>query len=103
MSNGAFTTYGSTLINGQLVPVLALSGMRPISALAPIYSGRGAVPPTLPSGVTAGPGIGGATSNAQAVQAAAANPFSLQLSPVLWLVIFLAVGLLGLRYVHWRG
>lgn len=96
MAGQVFNTgYGTMGVNDQLIPVLTYRGLRPPITAAPNYMGRGAVPPTLPGGVS-----NAGSSNAVA---AAANPFDIRLSPVIWMVGFLFLGILGLRYVHWRG
>jgi hypothetical protein len=40
--------------------------------------------------------------NSAAGQQAAANPFSFVQSPLIIAVAALVIGLLGLRYIHWR-
>jgi hypothetical protein len=45
----------------------------------------------------------GGPANLDASDVAANDPYSPEKSPVLWACVFLVVGLLGLRYVHWRG
>lgn len=92
-------SYGSRVINGQLVPVFegSASTMVP-AAVGPTYRGIGNRPPaTIPSGVTSPAGNGNLAG-----AAAAAQPFSLTASPVPLLLVMLVVGLLGLRYIHWR-
>lgn len=89
------TVYGSMGVNDQLIAVPTYRQLRPPVTMAPNYAGRGAVPPTLPGGVS--------NSGSSNAVAAAANPFDLKLSPVIWMIGFLFLGILGLRYVHWRG
>lgn len=47
-------------------------------------------------------GYGTAGNNAQVTAVANANPWNLKVSPVLWAIAFLLVGLLLLKGVHWR-
>jgi hypothetical protein len=100
-------TYGSQPINGQLVPEYTSTAMFPSPAYVPYYAGKGAATPTLPPPVqfhgngsdpwTSGLDMSGAVSQA------AADPFNPVKSPVIWAIVFLVVGILGLRHVHWRG
>lgn len=99
--------YGSSVVNGQLVPNYTWAAMKPAQAAAPYWQGNGAKPRTLMGygmGQTgpAGTGIGGGGTLTDGGDASA-DPFSLQKSPVIWAVAFLIVGILGLRHVHWRG
>jgi len=99
--------YGSQPVNGQLVPELTKTQIFPSQAYVPYMQGRGAATPTLPPPVawfsgggnpyTSGLDISGASSQA------AAAPFDPVVSPVWWALGFLVFGILGLRYVHWRG
>ena len=99
--------YGSQPINGQLVPELTATQMFPSPAYVPYAQGRGAATPTLPPPVnffTGGnnPYTTGLETSSNAA-AAAAQPFNPVVSPVIWALVFLIVGVLGLRDVHWRG
>jgi hypothetical protein len=99
--------YGSQAINGQLVPELTNTQIFPSQAYVPYMQGRGAATPTLPPPVswfsggsnpyTSGLEVGSTSSQA------AAEPFNPVVSPVWWALGFLIVGILGLRFVHWRG
>ena len=98
------------VINGQLVPVSPNYAINPAAfGPAPISFDMYAATPTVPPYAgTPGPGMapsarqGGAdVANVSAAAAAEANPFNLQLSPLVWSLIFLVVGLAGLRLVHW--
>lgn len=101
MSNGyyspAYGGSGSMSVNGQLVNVPMSSSFFPSAAAAPYYKGSGQSPPTIPLSYSSG---NGSTSTQAAM--AAANPFSFTQSPLMIAVIALVVGVLGLRYVHWR-
>ena len=88
---------GSMVTNGQIVPTPMASAFFPNLASAPFYQGNGQPPPTVPlSYMNAGSG------GNQLSSVAAANPFSFTMSPLLMAVIALVVGMLGLRYIHWR-
>ena len=75
--------YGSTM---QSVPA-----SRPV---LPIYAGA----PVNATGV----GLTGQDDNATQAAIAGSNPFSFRASPLPWAVVFLLVGLIGLRVIHWR-
>jgi hypothetical protein len=99
--------YGSSVVNGQLVPNYTWSAMKPSQAAAPYWQGNGSKPRTLmgygmgPTGA-AGTGIGGGGGTFPSGDAVDA-PWSIRHSPVPWAIAFLVVGILGLRHVHWRG
>ena len=84
--------YGSRVVNGQLVPVLEWQALASGNAVGPAWGGSPASPATIPpnAGNTAGSSVGG-------------NPFSFTKSPLPLFLIMLVVGVLGLRYVHWRS
>ena len=94
-----FATSGTSLINGGLRQVVQRSVINPPAAMMPLYQGNGAMAPTLPLPL----GYGGTGINTAAAGAASANPFSPKHSPLPWLIGMLVVGILGLRYIHWRG
>jgi len=87
---------GTLQSNSQLVPVPMSGAFYPGMASAPFYKGGGQPPPTVPLNY-----LGGATDNMAA--AAAANPFSFANSPLPIALAGLIIGIMGLRYVHWRG
>lgn len=98
------------VVNGQLIPVSPAYAINPAAfGPAPIsfdmYAAQPTVPPyagTPAPGMSAyGTGGGTDTANVTAAAAAESNPFNLRLSPLLWSLIFLVVGLAGLRLVHW--
>ena len=108
-----FNTFGSLTTNGVLAPVYERSVFAPNNASAPYYAGRGAPPPTIAANFGGdGSSMDSSTSlgyssepgpaNTDQAAAAASDPFNLSKSPVLWAVVFLVVGILGLRYIHWR-
>ena len=86
-------TYGSKTVNGQLVPVFQWQPLSSGNAVGPAFGGGPASPATVPPNASRG---GAAASSA------ARQPFSLKNSAVPLLLIMLVVGVLGLRYVHWR-
>lgn len=92
-------TYGSKDINGQLIPVIGNQAIKPPQAVGPYYSGPGQSPlATIPlaTGGYAHAGVGAAAS---ATAGGPGGRFGV------WLILaaMFAVGVIGLRYVHWRG
>lgn len=96
------TSYGSASVNGQLV------GFQTASAYAPVNYGTGlrAVPAVSPVNIPPSasypsvPALSAAAGNPR--QGAGTNALNLKESPALWAVLFLVVGFLLLRHVHWR-
>lgn len=101
MASGYYTPApignGSLVVNGQIVPVPMAGQFFPSLASAPFYKGQGQPPPTVPINYLP---MGG-SSDVQA-QAAGNNPFSFIQSPLIIAVGALVIGILGLRYIHWR-
>ena len=99
MAQSYEASYGSRVINGQLVPVFEGSSSTMVPpAVGPTYRGVGNRPPaTIPAGITSPAGNGTLPG-----AAAAAAPFSFTASPVPLLILMFVVGVLGLRYIHWR-
>lgn len=91
---------GTLLVNNQIVASPMSSAYFPSSQQYPYFKGNGQGPATIPLNYMGTSGSGGTTSQASA---AASMPFSLTQSPVIWAIIFLIVGVAGLRYIHWRG
>lgn len=98
---------GSAVVNGQLVGQIPgvsqyVNGYAPYSAVGP--ASPLTIPPTIgQSGVgTSLTPTGTADSNAQAVQNAIADPFNIKKSPVVPAIVFLAVALLALHFIHFR-
>jgi hypothetical protein len=89
------TSYGTRIINGQQVPVLMSSGsLQPPAASGPTFRGPGQSPlATIPK-----PGGG-------AVSTVGGNAGAISFTPVTMLVLaaMFVLGVLGLRYIHWRG
>lgn len=90
--------YGSRIVNGQLVPVFEWSALASGNAVGPQFGGGPASPATIPPNASRG----GMSASRSAI-AAQGSPFSFRQSPVPILIIMLIVGVLGLRYVHWRS
>ena len=95
--SGPFGGQGTLQVNSQLVPVPMTGQFYPSLAAAPFYKGSGQISPTLPLNMMS---AGGTDSS---VAAATANPWSFTDSPLPIAVGALIVGMLGLRYIHWRG
>ncbi len=91
---------GSMQVNSQIVPVPMSGAFFPALAQAPYYNGSGQPPPTVALSYMQ-TGSGG--TNQAAADVAASNPFSFVDSPLIIAVLALVIGILGLRYVHWRG
>lgn len=91
---------GTLYTNNQIVPAPMTSAYYPDGSQYPYYKGSGQGPATVPLNYMGG--AGGNATNGEAANAAA-MPFSIIHSPVIWAIIFLLVGVAGLRYIHWRG
>jgi hypothetical protein len=89
---------GSMVVNGQILPVPMSGQFFPPLASAPFYKGQGQPPPTVPLNYMQG----SSGMNDASAKAAADNPFSFVQSPLVIAVGALVIGLLGLRYIHWR-
>lgn len=89
---------GSLVVNGQIVGVPMSGQFFPPLASAPFYKGSGQPPPTVPLNYMPNAG----SMNDASAQAAGDNPFSFVQSPLIIAVAALIIGLLGLRYIHWR-
>ena len=90
--NGTFVT------NGQILSSPMSGAFFPSTASVPFYKGSGQPPPTVPVNYM------GTSSNGSDPLAAmaAANPWSFTQSPLIIAVAALIIGLVGLRYIHWR-
>lgn len=95
-------SYGSAAVNGQLVGFQTASAYRPtnygtglqaVPAVTPVNIPPSASYPTVASPSATGLGTG---------RGAGTSALNLRDSPALWTVIFLVVGFLILRHVHWR-
>jgi len=89
---------GTLYVNNQIVPSPMTSAYFPDQSQFPYFKGSGQGPATVPLNY-----MGGASGTSGEAANATALPFSLQHSPVIWAIIFLVVGVAGLRYIHWRG
>jgi hypothetical protein len=97
--------YGSKVINSQLVNVYTVRALSPSQAAAPYWYGNGSKPPTLAgysaakTPVTMANAVGGGSL----ATSGDAGLLDMQNSPAMWAVIFLVVGFVGLRHIHWRA
>lgn len=90
---------GTLYVNNQIVPAPQSQAFFPSGQQYPYYHGTGQGPATVPLNY-----MGGGSNGTEGEAAnASAMPFSIVHSPVIWAIIFLIVGISGLRYVHWRG
>ena len=115
--------YGTNVINGDRIPLQTRAAYGPQSygpSLVSVPTSQPNVPPSLgaPSAAAGSwgyadtysamgtsdslSGYGTAENNALATAVAANNPWSFRDSPLLPALLFLIVGLVGLRLVHWR-
>lgn len=109
------TGYTSQIINSQLVNVAPEQAYNPLT-FGQAYTGPAMwlrqgvynVPPVLPSPslmAVQSPGAYGATGGFPLPTATGPNgsPFHVTGSPLWWALGFLAVGLLMLQHLHWKG
>lgn len=102
MAGGSFFTpayggNGTLSVNGQIVPMPMSNAYYPNTASAPFYTGSGQGPATIPLSYTSS-----SSPTSAIASAAASNPFSFTQSPLVISVAALVIGILGLRYIHWR-
>lgn len=103
--------YGSDAINGQLVGMRTQDAYRPITYGPVVNVGTAAVNAVPPSLGAGGGTIGGnvvgddnggtGTSNTAQAAVAMQHPWDMAMSPLPMALIFLFVGLVGLRVIHW--
>jgi hypothetical protein len=96
-SGGAYAPMsgnGSMVTNGQIVGVPMLGQFFPSMASAPFYSGNGQGPPTIPVNY-----IG----NRSGISSAPLSAMSPTQGPVWITIAAIVIGILGLRYIHWRS
>jgi len=93
-------TYGSAGVNDQLIPVIEGSALWGLNSVGPVWHGNGQRPPqSIPTGITSPVMASSATpSTAFTSTTTTGNGTMLLVIAALMLV----VGLLGLRYIHWR-
>lgn len=89
--NGTFVT------NGQILNGPMQGAFFPSTAQVPFYKGSGQSPPTVPISY-----MGSGQSGDSLSQLAGNNPWSFTQSPLIIAVAALIIGLVGLRYIHWR-
>lgn len=90
----------TTVVNSTLIPERSASAYYPIAWGNMRSTGPMPLPGSIPASYSLGAGGGG--SNDAAVMQANAAPWSFRSSPVPWAIAFLLIGILGLRYIHWR-
>lgn len=93
-------TYSSAGINDQLIPVFEATGLFGLNAVGPIFHGNGQRPPqSIPTGISSPPMAASATP-----ATAFTSPSSTGMGTGLLVVAaaMFVIGLLGLRYIHWR-
>lgn len=100
------TSYGSAAVAGQLVgfqtssayaPVNYGSGIQAVPAVAPVNIPPSASYPSVSQGAAPG-----ATGNGTTERGNGTSALNLRESPTLWAVLFLLLGFVVLRHVHWR-
>lgn len=93
-------SYGSAGVNDQLIPVFQGSGLWGLNAVGPTFHGTGQRPPqSIPTGVTSPVSTASATPGVAMAQTTSRGNQTMLL--VLAAGAFI-VGLIGLRYIHWR-
>lgn len=108
--------YGSTVVNGQLVPIPVKSAFDPLT-FGQAYTGPAMwprqgvynVPPVLPAGAMAASmapsqvGALGATGySIPTATSETGNPFHPTKSPLIFALLFLFAGILMLQYIHYK-
>lgn len=88
---------GSLITNGQLVPAPMSGAFYPSAGFAPFYKGNGQGPPTVPVSF-----MGQSSGSTAMASNAVSNPLNFAVSPTVMALLALIIGLLGLRYIHWR-
>ena len=103
----------TAVVNGQRFTTPTTAAYLP-TAYGPQTTGVPNVSPTMPPfiggqasatstlGVETVGGYGTAGNNALATTVAGNNAFNPRVSPVIWAVLGLIVGLLALKWIHWR-
>lgn len=105
--------YGSTVVNGQLIPIPVKSAFDPLTFgqayTGPAYWPRQGVynvPPVLPSGALAAsmaPAAYGASGTPLPTPTSpSGNPFHPTKSPLWWGLGFLIIGILMLQHIHYK-
>lgn len=96
-------SHGSAQVNGQLVGFQTAGAYRPLNYGTGLSAVPAASPLTIPPSASSAPqiagGIGSASSGRSTTTTSALN---LAQSPAIWAVIFLVLGFVILRHVHWR-
>lgn len=108
--------YGSTVVNGQLVPIPVKAAFDPLT-FGQAYTGPAmwnrqgvySVPPVMPSGAlqsaSAPQSYGGIGATGYAIPTATSetgNPFHPTKSPLIFALLFLFAGIFMLQYIHYK-
>ena len=94
-------TYASAPINDQLIPVFEGQGIWGLNQVGPVFHGNGQRPPqSIPTGITSSPMLAPSATPATSF----VNTTTTGNATMLFVVAaaMLIIGLLGLRYIHWR-
>ena len=111
-------SFGSVVVNGQLVGAQTTSGYFPSSYGGGVYAGPALSPVTAPPSVGYGmglaqstvsgtaptgsvPGANSSTSASTTNRGSTSNGGVIG-SPAMWALAFMVIGVLWLRFVHWR-
>lgn len=86
---------GTAGVNSQLVPFPMHGTFFPNLAQAPMYSGNGQPPPTIPINYMG-------MSSSHGASMGVSDPWSVTQSPLPITIGALLIGFLLLRFVHWR-
>ena len=97
-------TAGSIGINDQLVNTPLASWFFPGNAVGPILKTTGnTYPATIPAGISGSGAYSVADgSGSENATAAGSAPWSFTKSPVIMVIAALAIGVLGLHFIHYR-
>ncbi len=106
MGNGVDTQlYGpgdTTQIGGSRFPFWDALGLQPAGYGPVLANAPYAVPSVPPS--YGDPSMSGMMTGDDSTAAnAAAAPFSLQMSPLLWTILAIVGGLFAIHHIHWKG
>lgn len=96
----------TSVVDGQRVAIQTSDAWHPAAYGSTMQSVPAGVPvqPMFAGAPVSSSGVSLTADDSNAVQAARAGaaPFSWKDSPLPWACVFLLVGLLGLRLIHWR-
>lgn len=98
-------SHGSAQVNGQLVGFQTAGAYRPLNYGSGLSAVPAASPLTIPPSASSLPQVAGGIQSGQAsggTAPASTSALNLAQSPAIWAVIFLVLGFVILRHVHWR-